>query len=437
MSKPVHPPKPPECRDDGFDTDPRCYPDPFDNPCFPLPTCPPGYPPGPSPQPTPGPGCQCEGKATDPPCCNPDPSPGPPPTPHPHPPTPPPTPVPPGPEPKPIPPPTPPPYVPPPHPHPPKPTPTPTPIPDPHFPEKNEKNPFPHVPNDELPNFGLPLVCFVETRLGREVFGCYDERGVRFEYRGPGHPNSTTTIFGNWTGPAPYANDLPVKVKGRQQAETSALDSFSLLYTILCYDYGFHVTEIDVEYAARIQAALALGVISPFKQSSEFDSAMRILRSFQRTGHIFDVVNAFGETEYATRLGGVPKDAKWIKKNAEMSYPTFDFSPYEMSKLQQTIDLNPDADVTDIDSLLRLMEAADLRTSYPFIWLTQRRYNALQGEYAFQHIKNQLNVMVPSTSAFPQWHKQEKNDPFKQIQSAVTFQSLTNDLTASIFESLL
>lgn len=269
------------------------------------------------------------------------------------------------------------------------------------------------------------------------MFGCYDERGVRFEYRGPAHPNSTTTVFGNWVGPAPYANDLPVKVKGRQLPETSGLDSFSLLYTILCYDYGYHVTEIDREYASRIQAALSLGVISAFKSSAEFDASLRILRSFQRTGHIFDVVNAFGQTEYATRLGSVPRDARWMQSHAEMSYPTFDLTQTEIEMCRQAMVLNPQAQVGDIDSMLRFMEAAGLRSSYVYLWMAQRRYSAMQGTYAFEYIKRQLETITNNNGTFPAWHRAEKNDPFKQLQPALSLHTLTTDLTSSILETLL
>jgi len=393
--------------------DPRCASGPTPTP-GPPPPGPPTPQPGPVPPPTP----------PVPPPTPPVPPPVPPPTPPIPPPTPPVPPPGPPPGPTPVPPPVPP------------PGPAPVPPPSPIFPEKNDKNPFPGVPNDGLPNFGMSLVCFVETRLGREVFGCYDERGVRFEYRGPGHPNSTTTVFGNWVGPAPYANDLPVKVKGRQQPETSALDSFSLLYTILCYDYGYHVTEIDQEYAARIQAALSLGVISPFKSYPEFDAAIRILRSFQRTGHIFDVVNTFGQTEYATRLGSVPRDARWMQSHAEMSFPTFDLTQMEMEMCRLAMELNPQASIEDVDSMLRFMEAAGLRASYPYIWLAQRRYNALQGDYAFEYMKQQLDT-ISSQGNFPVWHRTEKNDPFKQLQPSLSLHSLTTDLTSSILETLL
>lgn len=317
-----------------------------------------------------------------------------------------------------------------------EPLPKPSPL-DPAYPSKNQKNPFPGVTNEGLRNFGMPLSSFMETREGREVFGCYDERGIRYEYRGPAHPNSTTTAFGHWTGPAPYANDLPVKVKGRQQAETSALDSFSLLYTILCYDYGHHVAELDREYVARIQAALNLGVISPFKSSNEFDAAMRILRSFQRTGHIFDVVNAFGQTEYASRLAGIPTDARWMPANAEMSYPAFDLTEDEKRMCERALQLNPSARLENMDEMLQFMEAAGLRASYPYLWMSQRRYNAMQGQYAFDYLKLQIQNLATASGMLPAWYQREKNDAFKQLQGAVSLRSLTTDLTASILESLL
>lgn len=291
--------------------------------------------------------------------------------------------------------------------------------------------------NDDLPNFGLPLSCFTETLFGKTVVGCFDERGVRYTYLGPAHPNSTTTIFGVWTGPAPFANDIPSKIKGREKPETSGLDSFSLLYTILCYTFGHHVREIDDEYVARIQAAITRGVISPIKNVKEFDSSLRIVRSFQRTGHIFDAVNAFGQTEYATRLGSVPRDSKWMAANAEMSYPMFKLSDTQQQQMKEAFIANPGVMIEDLPTLLKFMESANLTSSYPYLWLSQRQFNTLQSEFAFKSLQEEISTLNPRSESFPTWIQREKNDPFKQAQSTVSLHTLVTDLTASILENLL
>jgi hypothetical protein len=83
------------------------------------------------------------------------------------------------------------------------------------------------------------------------------------------------------------------------------------------------------------------------------------------------------------------------------------------------------------------MESAGLSSSYPYIWLAQRQFNTMQSEYAFTYMQQQLNALNSSNGLFPAWERREKNDPFKQLQAAVSLDSLTTDLTASILETLL
>jgi hypothetical protein len=248
---------------------------------------------------------------------------------------------------------------------------------------------------------------------------------------------SSSTIFGVWTGPAPYANDLPVMVKGRQTMERSALDSFSLLYTILVYDYGYHIPEIDREYVARIHSALVRGVISGIRNTSEFDAAMRIMRSFERTGHIFDAVNARRATDYATKLAGVPTEARWIQENAEMTFPSFEFTEDERQVCQQALRLNPHVRVNDIASLLMFLELAGMQSSYPYLWLSQRHFSTVQSQYAFERLQQQIQSLSATSGLFPAWREDKKNDMFKQLEGSISLQSLTTDLTAAIIERFM
>jgi hypothetical protein len=305
-------------------------------------------------------------------------------------------------------------------------------------PENRDLGPSIPEPTDNLPDFGLPLICFKEVVRGNEVVGCFDERGTRFEYRGPTHVNSTTTLFGVWTGPAPYANDVPVNVKGWPEMGTSALDSFSLLYTILTYEFGHHSEEINNEYIARIQAALRRGVITVSRNVAEFDTAMRIIKSFRRTGHIFDAVNAFGQTEYSTRLGGVPYSSRWMDANAQMTFPMFEFLPEEQDQLRQAFELNPTRIIKTTDELLAFLESADLRTSYPYIWLSQRRFKTMQADRALEHVLQTIQPLQKSSTILPSWTQDdEKTMEYNQIQPEIRTQALLNDLVANVLEALL
>lgn len=284
-----------------------------------------------------------------------------------------------------------------------------------------------------MDTLGLALEVFAEDREGRTVYGCYDENGASYEYTGPTHSKSLSTLFGRWTGPAPFCDDLPVIIDG---TERSALDTFSMLYTIQCYMFGHHVADTDEAYINRIKAALQRGSISISKHANEFMTAMRILRSFERTGHIFDSVNMFGHSDYASRLAGIPSDQRW-SESKDMSYPVFEFTEVEKQKLSQCFQLNPDADLRDIPTALRFMESAGVTSSYAYIWMSQKYFSMMEGQKAFKFMRDQLGPLNAHADVMSQWGSEEKNDVFKQLQPEVVLRSLTSDLTSTILESVI
>ncbi len=289
------------------------------------------------------------------------------------------------------------------------------------------------VENESKDKVGLALEVFSEERNGRVIFGCYDEEGGVYEYTGPQNVNSLSTLFGRWTGPSPYCDGFPVIIDG---TERSSLDTFSMLYTIQCYSFGYHIAEIDDAYVTRIKAALQRGSITITKHANEFFMAMRILRSFERTGHIFDSVNMFGQSDYAAKLAAIPADMRW-SENRDMSFPTFQFTDQEKRRIMQCFELNPDADLDDIPTTLRFMESAGITSCYAYIWMSQKYFNMLEGQKAFQYMRDQVRPLNEHVDAIPMWEHSKKNDPFKQLQPQVTLRSLTADLTSSILETLL
>jgi hypothetical protein len=141
---------------------------------------------------------------------------------------------------------------------------------------------------------GRPLQVLTEG-LGRKadggrVFGVVTEDGDVLSYVGPSHSGSTTTLYGRWTGVAPFANDFPVKVS-RQNAfggqSFSALDTFSLAYLVNSYTSGYHNAEADKIYQRRINAAIENGFISEAIDAEELRAAKQVLREFNERGHLF------------------------------------------------------------------------------------------------------------------------------------------------------
>jgi hypothetical protein len=141
---------------------------------------------------------------------------------------------------------------------------------------------------------GRPLHAF-PSRTGRKqdgstVFSVLTEEGQTLSYNGPSHAGSTTTMYGKWTGVAPFANDLPVKVtrsSGLGGQAFSALDTFSMAYLINSYQDGYHNSQADAMYQRRIKAAIDNGFISDSVDQDEFRVANIILRQFKEKGHLF------------------------------------------------------------------------------------------------------------------------------------------------------
>jgi len=125
---------------------------------------------------------------------------------------------------------------------------------------------------------------------GERIFAVETEEGAVLAYTGPSHPSSTTTLYGKWTGVAPFANALPVKVNRRNafgDEAYSALDTFSMAYLVNSYTDGYHNKEADEKYMKRIRAAIDNGFIGESVDPDEFRVARMILQEFEENGHLF------------------------------------------------------------------------------------------------------------------------------------------------------
>lgn len=129
---------------------------------------------------------------------------------------------------------------------------------------------------------------------GTRIFAVVTEEGDTLAYTGPAHPTSTTTLFGRWTGVAPFADDLPIKVS-RQNAfggqSFSALDTFSMAYLVNSYTNGYHNSDADAKYMKRITAAIDNGFISEAIDGEELKVARMILQEFKEKGHLIGAEN--------------------------------------------------------------------------------------------------------------------------------------------------
>lgn len=274
---------------------------------------------------------------------------------------------------------------------------------------------------------------------GKAVFVVYAENGDRYEYNGPDHPNSTTTLYGNWTGIAPYANALPVKVRGRYHWQTSALDSFSMLYYIQSYTMGYHNVQQDTEYIQRIQSALDARTISATRDLDEFKTALRILRSFETSGHIFQTIAMTASTdEYDVSVGALPRSTlQQIFQDASSTYPLFDFSDEEVAQYKEFVQLNPSIPPpTDVKTLVEYLTEAGLGSSVECLWLKKRLFETNQAEEATKHMVAQLSSHHKGPSyLFPSFTTSQQRrtvTPKTSVQEDVMIQAVTSKIISSL-----
>jgi hypothetical protein len=287
---------------------------------------------------------------------------------------------------------------------------------------------------------GFALDCEVYTSgFNKPVFVVFAENGERVEYNGPDHPDSTTTIYGVWTGVAPYANALPAKVRGRYQLQTSALDSYSMLYYIQCYQQGFHNSQLDQEYVNRIKAALDVGTIRAQRDLNEFKAALRILRSFETSGHVFQsIVAEDASMEYDLSVGSLPRSMlEKLFTDASTSYPLFELSEPELEQYQSFVSMNSDLrPPSSIEELVEYMEEADLRSTVEYVWLSKRMYEYKQAAMSAQRLISQLYPYhTGSSSTFPMIGGSERRRthvPKESVQEEAIIQSITSKIISSL-----
>ena len=249
----------------------------------------------------------------------------------------------------------------------------------------------------KMDGVGFALEVFSKQFSGIVKFGVKDENGLEFIYIGPGQPNSSTTLFGKWTGIAPYADALPVLVKGRNGMITSALDSFAMMYTIRSYTDGYHNEVLDTEFITRIKHALEKGVISPSRDFDEFNISMRILHSFFKDGHMFNIHSDLGKFEYEASLAANHEQGmRKLNMNVDETFPMFKFNTEEEEMYKRFVEMNGGTSLTKIDSidtLLNYMEHAGLQNSFEYLWFIRQVRQTKRASEAFKVFASYLDSL--------------------------------------------
>lgn len=139
---------------------------------------------------------------------------------------------------------------------------------------------------------GAPLDAFEQGTLpdGSPSYSVRLENGVITPHTGHVHPNSATTLFGRWTGVATFNDALPLHGRSavRGKSSFSALDTFSMAYSIDVDKFGHYHQPSTALYALRITRAIESGYISTDIDSAEFSIAQLVLRELGTVGHLFD-----------------------------------------------------------------------------------------------------------------------------------------------------
>jgi hypothetical protein len=285
---------------------------------------------------------------------------------------------------------------------------------------------------------GLPLECYMSFQTGQPMLACMNENGEEFIYKGPANSTSDSTIFGIWTGISPFANDIPVKVMTRYGKKTSALDSFSMLYTIQCYDQGYHVSSINEQYIQRIQAAVDRGVISTYRDMAEFTAASRILDSFYRSGHIFHIVNNATEFHHSTELGSFPKSMQFVEDDAKASYPLFTLNEDEEGMVRDALERS-NISVSSTEDVLSVLKEAGMESTYMYHWFKKKYFEQMRTSFAMTHVSGMMNQLRPTQRhILPSWDRRShKSQIGTKKQLHTILESLGNDITSEILQGLL
>ena len=285
---------------------------------------------------------------------------------------------------------------------------------------------------------GLPLECYVSYQTGQPMLACMNELGEEFLYKGPANSTSDSTIFGVWTGISPFANDIPVKVMTRYGKKTSALDSFSMLYTIQCYDQGYHVSTINEQYIQRIQAAVDRGVISTYRDMAEFSAASQILDSFYRSGHIFHIVSNAAEFKHSTELGAFPKPMQFVQDDAQDTYPLFTFTEEEEGMIRDALE-RTNLSIHTTEDVLMVLREAGMDSSYVYHWFKKKYFDQMQTSFAMTHVSSLMDQLRPThRSILPSWDMRSKTSRTVRKKPLHTIlETLGNDITSEILQGLL
>lgn len=246
---------------------------------------------------------------------------------------------------------------------------------------------------------GDALECFLSST---GEFCILDEDGVMYQYKGSTNPGSKTTIFGRWTGITPFADGLPIKVKGRNGPVDSALDTFSMLFYILCLQSGFHNSITEKEYIQRIRLAMERNVITPSRDMNEFDAASRILRSYQLHGHTYDLLSRPEEFQTVINMAGNVKPNQWSAFDPRTTFPMFTLSDEEVSHYNSFLSVNGGSmlpRIETVEGLLEYMKQAGMDNSFEYNWFATKVMESQHVEYAFHHFADQLNELCTKSSS--------------------------------------
>ncbi len=171
---------------------------------------------------------------------------------------------------------------------------------------------------------GRPLFSYTDGHksTGSVRFALVNEIGMVRRYEGRVHPSSSSTWYGHWTGLAPRADSLPVKVRSPKGVlRFSCLDTYAMAYAIDLDDFGFYHKESEQLFMNRIKRALEVGNIAVAVDRDEYDTAKRMIQKFVDDGHLFGVATA--DPEDQSRI-----ERAFIRSNVaqEVDIP-FDASP--------------------------------------------------------------------------------------------------------------
>lgn len=269
------------------------------------------------------------------------------------------------------------------------------------------------------------------------VLAVYDENDTRFESTVPPHVDTNSMLYGVWTGLYPFANELPVKVRGKNGMRFSCLDTFSMMYHVLVHKQGV-TSALLQDFIIRIRAALDKDLIHPLVDPMEHAVALSILRSYSASASASSLFSV--STSVLDSAVGVatPDELRNHALFHSQVFPQFQLSDSEQEAYRQYTKMYGRPQMTNVDEVMSVLVAAGLDDTFEYKWMLKRKVEYEQLVRASEHLSTQLSSITAFEDgvAFQPWTLPSASNNYLS-KSEVNHDTLVQEISQLVIQHLL